>query len=143
MKPRGNASARPLRILIADDDRDAAFSLMMLLRDAGHDVHAVYAGRYVMGGVIDVDPDVVLLDVNLPDMSGWDVALTIRRQRGNQRPRLIGVGGDGTQAPDKTLAGIFGFDHYLRKPYDPQALIALLAQVRKQPKQPKQPTKAG
>jgi DNA-binding response OmpR family regulator len=53
------------------------------------------------------------------------------------------VGGDGTQAPDKTLAGIFGFDHYLRKPYDPQALIALLAQVRKQPKQPKQPTKAG
>jgi DNA-binding response OmpR family regulator len=121
-------AARALRILVVEDDRDAALMLMMLLRDEGHDVHAVYSGRYVMGAVIDVDPDVVLLDINLPDLSGWDVAQTIRRTRSGERPLLIGISGEHTQGLDKALAGLIGFDHYLLKPYDPQALIALLSQ---------------
>jgi len=116
-----------VRILIAEDDRDAALTLTMLLREEGHEVHAVHSGRYVMGSVIDVDPDVVLLDINLPDLSGWEVAQTIRQKRGSQRPILIGISGEHTQGSDKTLAGILGFDHYLLKPYDPRALLALIA----------------
>jgi len=100
--------------------------LMLLLRQAGHEVHVVHSGRYVMGSVIDVDPDVVLLDINLPDLSGWEVARTIRQKRGSQRPILIGMSGEHTKGSDRTLAGILGFNHYLVKPFDPQALLALI-----------------
>lgn len=122
--------SRPLRILIAEDDRDAALALMLLLQDEGHEVHAVHSGRYVLAGVKDVHPDVVLLDINLPDRSGWEVAQTIREQRGNQCPFLIGISGKHTQGSDRTLAGTLGFNHYLVKPYDPQALLALIAPLQ-------------
>src|SRR5262245_17653330 len=122
-------SPRSLRILIAEDDRDAALTLMLLLRDEGHDAHAVYSGRYVMGSFIDIDPDVVLLDIALPHMNGWEVAQTIRRMRGSRRPVLIGISGQYREGADKVLAGILGFDHYLLKPYNPQALLALLTRI--------------
>jgi len=120
----------PIRILIAEDDRDAALTLTTLLREEGYEVHAVYSGRYVMGGVIDVDPDVVLLDINLPDQSGFEVAQAIKQRRRNPRPMLIGISGEHIQGSDKLLAGIIGFDHYLLKPYDLGALLALIAPLR-------------
>ena len=57
---------RPLRILIADDERDIVLTLMMLLRDEGHEVRGVYTGRQVLDAVRGFDPDVVLLDIALP-----------------------------------------------------------------------------
>ena len=65
------------------------------------------------------------------DTTGWDVAQTIRRQRGPQRPKIIGISGTHTKGSDKILAGIIGFDHYLVKPYDLEALLALLGEVKK------------
>ena len=119
-----------LCILIAEDDRDAALTLMMLLREEGHEVHAVYSGRYVMGSVIDVDPDVVLLDISLPELGGWEVAQIIRQHRGKRRPLIIGISGQYRESADRVLAGMLGIDHYLVKPYDFRELLALIAPPR-------------
>lgn len=118
--------ARPLRILIAEDDRDTVATLMMLLREEGHEVRSVHSGRLVMGVVLDFDPDAVILDIHLPDLSGWEVARTIRARRGLGRPLLIGVSGEYKQGADRILSEILGFDHYLIKPYDPNDLLTLL-----------------
>jgi len=123
-------AARPLRILVVDDDQDTVVSLMMLLREDGHDVHGVYSGRHVMGAVIDFDPDVVVLDINLPGRSGWEVARTIRDRRGKERPMLIGISGEYKQGADRVLAEILGFDHYMLKPYVPADLLKLLAPLQ-------------
>jgi len=121
---------RALRIVIADDDRDSVLTLVMLLREEGHDVRGVYSGRQVMGQVIDFDPDVVLLDIAMPELSGWEVARTIRAQRGAERPLLIGISGEYKQGADRVLAQILGFHHYLVKPYAPADLLALLDPLR-------------
>ena len=125
-----SAAARKLRVLIADDDRDLALTWMMLLRDEGHEVHAVYSGRYVMGAVIDIDPDVVLLDIDLPGFSGWEVAKMIRERRGNERPVLVGISGKYKDGADKILAEIIGFNHYFLKPCDPTELLDVLASLK-------------
>lgn len=118
---------RSLRIIVADDDRDTVLSLMMLLREERHHVRGFHSGRPVMGAVIEFDPDVVVLDINLPEMSGWQLASTIRARLTKKQPLLIGISGVFTKGGDKVLAQISGFDHYLLKPYDPNALLGLLA----------------
>jgi DNA-binding response OmpR family regulator len=121
---------RTLRIVVVDDDRDTVLSLTMLLREEGHDVRGVSSGRHVMGAVIDFDPDVVVLDINLPGRSGWEVAQTIRERRGKERPVLIGISGEYKHGADRVLSQIIGFDHYLLKPYAPADLLALLEPLR-------------
>ena len=121
-------SARPrsLRILIADDDRDSVLTLVLLLRQEGHDARGVHSGREVMKAVRDFDAEVVLLDIAMPLLSGWQVARMIREQLG-RRVTLIGMSGKYNHSVDNILSEMVGFDHYLLKPYDPQALIALIA----------------
>ena len=99
----------------------------MLLRSEGHEVRGFHLGRQVMRAVIDFDPDAVVLDINMPDVSGWQVASTIRARGTKKQPLLIGISGVFTKGADKVLAELSGFDHYLLKPYDPNVLLALLA----------------
>jgi DNA-binding response OmpR family regulator len=124
---------RQPRVLVVDDDRDTVLSLMMLLREEGHEVRGVHLGRQVMGAVLDFDPDAVVLDIHLPGSSGWEVARTIRDRRGRERPMLIGISGEYKQGADKILSKILGFDHYLLKPYAPADLLALLEPLRTTP----------
>jgi DNA-binding response OmpR family regulator len=120
------AKRRSLRIVIADDDHDAVRTLMLLLRSEGHDVRAVYRGSDVLPTVRDFDPDVVLLDIAMPEMSGHRVARAIREWHPGKGPLLIGISGLYQQNVDRTLAALNGFNHYLLKPYDFQDLLALL-----------------
>jgi DNA-binding response OmpR family regulator len=115
-----------LRILIADDDRDSVLTLALLLRQEGHDARFVYSGREVMKAIQDFEPEVVLLDIAMPLLSGWEVARMIRERLG-RRITLIGISGKYNHSVDNILSEMVGFDHYVLKPYDPQALIALLA----------------
>ena len=124
-----SASSQRLRVLIADDERDEVATLAALLMDEGHQVREVYSGRHVMGNVIDFDPDVVLLDIGLPGISGWEVAGEIRRRCGTQRPTLIGISGVYREGADRILSQIIGFNHYLVKPCAPADLLKLLAQL--------------
>jgi len=125
-----NNAPRSLRIIVADDDRDSVLTLMMLLREEGHEVRGVYTGRQVMGEVINFDPDAVLLDIAMPGLSGWEVARTIRARRGADRPLIIGLSGEYIKGADRILSQILGFNQYLVKPYALGELLALLAPLR-------------
>lgn len=117
---------RPLRILIADDERDAVLTLTTLLSDEGHDVVGVNSGAQVLPAMSGFDPDAVLLDIAMPDMSGYEVAKAIRRKYGEVKPLLIAISGRYKQGSDRVLAEIVGFNGYLTKPYQPSALLELL-----------------
>ena len=120
---------KELRILIADDDRDAALTLMTLLRDEGHDVRAVHKGRQALDAVAEFQPDVVLLDIALPELSGWEVARAIKG-RYRKHPLIVGISGEYKSRSDSILSEIIGFDHYLTKPYAIDDLVALTAPLR-------------
>src|SRR5687768_15504313 len=134
MESRGQGgpskAPRSLRILIADDERDTVLTLMMLLRDEGHDVRGVYSGRQVLDAVRGFDPDVLVLDIAMPDLSGWEVARTIRTHPDGKRRLLIGISGEYKASVDKLLSTVVGFDHYLLKPCHPNALVALIEPLR-------------
>jgi CheY-like chemotaxis protein len=118
-------SRRGLRILVADDERDQVATLALLLIDEGHEVREVYRGSEVLRMVRDFDPDVALIDIGMPGMTGYDVAREIRQLFGASRPLLIAITG-WKQSSDRILAKLAGFDHHIAKPFDPNALLALI-----------------
>jgi DNA-binding response OmpR family regulator len=115
-----------LRILVVDDEPDVVTTLSALLEDEGYEVRGLHRGSEVMAQVATFDPYAVLLDIAMPDMSGFEVAQQIRRRYGEMKPLLIAISGRYKKAPDKLLAELAGFDHHVAKPYDPVALLALL-----------------
>ena len=114
------------RILIADDNTDAAESLSMLLELAGHEVRVAALGRDALALVQTFRPDIALLDIGMPDLSGYEVARELRREPGATRIQLIALTGWG-QEDDRRRALEAGFDHHLVKPVDPDQLEALIA----------------
>jgi CheY-like chemotaxis protein len=119
-----------LRILVADDERDQVATLAMLLADEGHEVREVYRGSEVLRVVRDFDPDVALIDIGMPGMTGYDAAREIRQVLGGTRPLLVAITG-WKQSSDRILAKLAGFDHHLAKPFDPAALLELLQPLTK------------
>ena len=117
---------RPLRIVVADDDRDSVLMLSTLLGDEGHDVQGVYNGDAVMPLVAKLEPDVVILDIAMPGRSGYAVARDIAEKYPAQKPTVIAITGKAIDPADQMLSEIVGFDHYLLKPYSPDELLALL-----------------
>ena len=113
------------RVLIADDNADAADSLAMLLRFEGHEVTVVPNGRQALARVSEESPEFVLLDIGMPDVDGYEVARQIRELPLRSRPTLIAVTGWG-QASDKTRAQSAGFDFHFTKPIEPDDLFRLL-----------------
>lgn len=123
----GNEAAEvggTFRILVVDDNKDAADSLGMLLRMGGHDVHMAYDGLEAVGAAAVLRPDVVLLDIGLPKLSGYDAARQIRSERGDE-VLLIALTGWG-QEEDRRRSREAGFDHHLTKPVEFTALQKLL-----------------
>lgn len=118
-------SRRRLRILVADDERDQVATLALLLLDEGHEVREVYRGSEVLRMVRDFDPDVALVDIGMPGMTGYDVAREIRQIYGKDRPLLVAVTG-WKKSSDQILAKLAGFDHHLAKPFDPAQLFELI-----------------
>ena len=117
---------RSLRIVVADDEPDSVAMLKLILNDEGHDVIGLNRGREVLAAVQQYDPDAVVLDIAMPDLSGYEIAKQIRKRYGEIRPLLIAITGRYKQASDRMLGEIVGFDHYVLKPYEPSELLALL-----------------
>ena len=124
---------RSLCIVVADDDRDTVLTLTVVLRHEGHEVLAAFNGQQVLDTVLKNDTDVVLLDIVLPDLSGYEVARKIIARHGDRRPMLIGISGKYKKGSDKVLSEIVGFDHYLTKPYEPSEVLRLIAPLRYPP----------
>ena len=120
-----------MRVLIADDNRDTVMTLGILLRSEGHEVWSTQAGSEVTGAVREFKPALVLLDIGMPDLSGYEVAQELCRQYGAERPVLIALSGQ-CDAAAKARADVSGFHHFIPKPYEPGSLLALIAKLEKQ-----------
>lgn len=119
-----------LRVLVADDDRDTAVMLAAILRDEGDEVHTVLRGDEVLDVVRLFRPDAVILDLNLPGMSGYALAHEIRERHGAVAPMLIAISGVWKDTGERLAGQAMGFDHYLVKPCDPKQVLAILERRR-------------
>jgi PAS domain S-box-containing protein len=114
------------RIVVVDDNVDAAESLALVLRLAGHDVRVAHDGPTALAAVDADPPDLVFLDIGMPVMNGYEVARRLRQRPGRESLLLVAMTGWG-QEEDRRLSREAGFDHHLVKPADPEALQRLLA----------------
>jgi CheY-like chemotaxis protein len=118
------AASATHRILVVDDNVDAAESLAMLLQLEGHSTRVVHDGPAAIVAASEFRPDTVFLDIGLPGMSGYDVARQLRTREGAPL-RLIALTGWGADE-DRRKAHEAGFDRHLVKPVDPAQLAAML-----------------
>jgi signal transduction histidine kinase/ActR/RegA family two-component response regulator len=124
-------AADRLSILVVDDNEDAAYMLAMLLENAGHEVMTENDPFVALERAQATRPDVCVLDIGLPRMDGNELARRLRATPAGRAATLIALTGYG-QATDREKAAQAGFDHYLVKPPDPEALDSLLASVAAQ-----------
>jgi len=117
-------AVRPKRILIIDDNADASEALAMLLANEGHEVETCLDGVSGISAAATFSPDVVLLDIGLPDMDGYEVSRRLRESGSNRNVILVAVTGYGLPS-DHLRSAEAGFDHHLTKPVDYEALIRL------------------
>jgi len=124
-----NSKASGLRLLVVDDNKDAATSLAMLLRLQGHEVQVVHDGPSALQLAISYRPALVLLDLGMPGMDGYEVARRLRETPGLERILLAALTGWGQQE-DRRRTAEAGFDHHLVKPLEAKTLEDLLANLR-------------
>ena len=127
-KPSAAASIPQLRILVVDDNVDAAESIAVLLSLDGHEVRSVHDSQRAIDLALEFRPDVMLLDIGLPGMDGYEVARQLRSRQEISHMRLIAVTGYGQQE-DRDRTREAGFDQHLVKPVEPEALNAVLGTV--------------
>lgn len=131
-QPAADANAKQptggRRILVIDDNRDAATTLAMLLKLKGYQSHARYSGREGIVAAESLQPEIVLLDIGMPDLNGYDTCRLIRRQPWGQSMVLIALTGYGLEE-DKRLSREAGFDSHLVKPVNLADLLQLLTSL--------------
>jgi CheY-like chemotaxis protein len=115
----------PQRILVVDDNIDAARSLEMLLRSLGHETRVVHDGAEALRAVPGYRPHIVLLDIGMPGLDGYEVARRLRAMDGGEALRIVAVTGWGQEA-DREKSREAGFDLHLVKPVEPGELVRVL-----------------
>jgi CheY-like chemotaxis protein len=126
------ATSASRRILVVDDNRDAAKTLSMLLKLTGHETHIAFDGREAVAAAETFRPEVLLLDIGLPKLNGYEAAIAIRQQPWGKDMLLIALTGWG-QDEDRQKSQDAGFDAHLVKPVDPNVLTNLLAESLPRP----------
>jgi two-component system OmpR family response regulator len=114
-----------MRVLVVDDNRDAADSLKVLLESSNKDVRTAYDGAAALDMATSFLPELVLLDIGMPSMDGYEVAQRLRALPLTPRPTLVALTGWG-QASDKERASVAGFDHHFTKPVNPDELLGFV-----------------
>lgn len=120
-------SPRSLRIVVIDSDRDAVRELMTSLGHEGHEMWGTYNGPQGLNAALAFEPHAVFLDLDLPGMSGHEVAGKVKSHYGARRPLLVGMSSVYTRGADALAAEACGIDHYVRKPCEVDKLLGLLA----------------
>lgn len=119
----------PLRVLVVDDEPDTVKTLLALLRDEGYEARGDGSGEAALQALRQFTPDVVISDIAMPGVNGWELAREVRQRLGKQ-PTLIALTGRFTQTSAKVLAKICGFNHYVLKSSDPKVLLDLIAKSK-------------
>ena len=123
------APKRPIRVVVADDDRDTVMTLAFLLDDEGYEVRRAYNGSEALEAVEEFEPDAVVLDLAMPEPNGWEVARRIRERERGVRPLLIAIYGQYVKSADQEITAAAGFDHFCAKPCDPGRVLDWLANL--------------
>jgi CheY-like chemotaxis protein len=121
------------RLLVVDDNQDAANSLAMLLKLQGHEVRVAFSGMAALEMTKSYTPDVVFLDIGMPGMDGYEVARQMRQQPGLEKVVLAALTGWGQQE-DRRRTTEAGFNHHLVKPPEPKVVENVLAELK--PREP-------
>jgi DNA-binding response OmpR family regulator len=121
----------PLRIIIADDESDTVRTLAAILEDEGHEVYGFGTGREAIAAARMYQADVVIVDIQMPDMTGYAISRWVRDNLRDD-PLLIAVSGRWKSQTDMLLSVVIGFDHHFAKPCDPSALVQCLRDWRMQ-----------
>ena len=124
----GQLTTRALRVLVVDDNEDTVLSFSMLLKASGHDVRTAHDGPTAVQAALDYRPDVVLLDIGLPGLNGYEVAKRIRQDPVLKNVMLVALTGYG-QDSDRQTSLQAGFNHHLVKPARLEQLQKILATV--------------
>jgi CheY-like chemotaxis protein len=121
-----------LRVLVVDDNVDTVTTLAMLVQESGHDVRTAFDGSAVLETALDYRPNVVLLDIGLPGLNGFEVARRLRQQPTLKNVVLVAMTGYG-QESDRKRSKEAGFDHHLVKPGDFGKVLQILATIAELP----------
>lgn len=124
-------TTRPLKVLVVDDNADTVLSFSMLLKSSGHDVRTAHDGPTAVQVALDYRPDLMLLDIGLPGLNGYEVAKRIRQQPDFKNVVLVALTGYG-QDSDRQTSLQAGFNHHLVKPARIAQLQHILATVSEQ-----------
>jgi signal transduction histidine kinase/CheY-like chemotaxis protein len=116
------------RVLVVDDNRDAAESLALVLKLSGHDAYVAHDGLEAVAKAAQLSPDLILLDIGLPKINGYEAARRIREQAPGKSPVLVALTGWGQDA-DRQRSRDAGFDAHIVKPVDAQVLANLLLKL--------------
>jgi CheY-like chemotaxis protein len=114
------------RVLVIDDNTDGAQSLAMVLEICGHDVRVAHDGQAGLAAAAEFIPEVVVLDIAMPGMNGYEVARSLRANPRLQGAYLIALTGFGKPS-DEARSNAAGFDEHLTKPVEPERLLSLIA----------------
>ena len=117
------------RVLVVDDEPDTVLTLIEILRDERYEAMGCASASTALQSMRSFDPDVVLSDISMPNVNGWDLARIVRANTGAARPVLIAISGRYRKPTDQLLATIAGYDHYLCKPCDTAVLLDLVAKA--------------
>ena len=128
-EPRSLPFSSGHRLMVVDDNRDAAKTLCLLFRLQGHEVEVAYDGPSALTLATDFRPAMIFLDIGMPGMDGYEVARHIRQQPDLSKTVLVALTGWGQQE-DRRRTADAGFDHHLVKPLDPKELETLLAELQ-------------
>jgi PAS domain S-box-containing protein len=121
-------AAKSRRILLVDDNRDSADSLAQLLKLHGHETGVAYGGQECVDAVDEFEPEILILDIGMPGMSGYDVARQLRKSKRGGRVYIIALSGWGEEA-DLRNSFKAGFDHHFVKPVELDTLINFMAKL--------------
>jgi len=122
---RDSAGTPACRVLLVDDNRDVATSICRFVRLLGHDVRMAFDGMEAMQMAGEFRPDVVLMDIGMPKLNGYDVARKLRSETWGRQMTLVAISGWGREA-DHRRSIQSGFDRHMTKPIEPLVLEALL-----------------
>ena len=124
MSSSGNTVRR--RVLVVDDNREVADALALLVEVLGHEARNLYGGADVVGAVQEYHPDVIFLDLGMPDVDGFEVARDLGRLPQRGTITLVALTGYGDDTVGESVQAA-GFDHHLLKPAEAEALRAILS----------------
>jgi CheY-like chemotaxis protein len=119
-----------LRVLVVDDEPDTVITLLEILRDEGHDACGFSHPLEALKALDDYDPDVVISDIAMPLMSGWEFARKVRQKMGDARPMLVAISGVYQKSSDEILATLAGYQFFLSKPCEPAAVLGIVEKAR-------------